>query len=88
MMKIEGSASGSGSISQRHGSADPDPHQNVMDPQHWSYFYISDSRYQYSIFQFATYAVGAYFLSRQQPRIRICSFLNLLPGIILHLLNE
>jgi hypothetical protein len=27
----------SGSISQRHGSADPDPdpHQNVMDPQHW-----------------------------------------------------
>ena len=27
---------GNGSISQRHGSADPDPdpHQNVMDPQH------------------------------------------------------
>jgi hypothetical protein len=23
--------SGSGSISQRHGSADPDPHKNVMD---------------------------------------------------------
>ncbi len=40
MMKIagSGSASGSGSecgsICQRHGSADPDPHQNVMDPQH------------------------------------------------------
>jgi hypothetical protein len=35
-MKIEGSvsATGSGSISQRHRSADPDPHQNVMDPQH------------------------------------------------------
>jgi hypothetical protein len=33
-MKIEGSGSASGSISQRHGSADPDPHQNVMDPQH------------------------------------------------------
>jgi hypothetical protein len=35
MMKIEGSGS-AGSISQRHGSADPDPdpHQNVMDPQH------------------------------------------------------
>jgi hypothetical protein len=33
MMKIE--ETGSGSISQRHGSADPDPHQNVMDPQHW-----------------------------------------------------
>ena len=28
---------GSGSVSQRHGSADPDPDppQNVMDPQHW-----------------------------------------------------
>jgi hypothetical protein len=26
--------SGSGSISQRHESADSDPHQNVMDPQH------------------------------------------------------
>ncbi len=25
---------GSGSISQRHGSADPDPHQNAIDPQH------------------------------------------------------
>jgi hypothetical protein len=33
MMKREGS--GSGSISQRNGFADPDPHQNVMDPQHW-----------------------------------------------------
>ncbi len=32
MTKIAGS--GSGSSSQRHGSADPDPHQNVMDPQH------------------------------------------------------
>jgi hypothetical protein len=29
-----GFESGSGSISQRHGSADPDPHQNVMNPQH------------------------------------------------------
>ena len=38
MTKIAGSGSGSGfgsrSISQRHGSADPDPPQNVMDPQH------------------------------------------------------
>ncbi len=36
MTKIEGAESGSGSISQRHGSADPDPDppQNVMDPQH------------------------------------------------------
>jgi hypothetical protein len=33
MMKI----AGSGSISQRHGSADPDPHQNVMDLQHCLY---------------------------------------------------
>ena len=38
MTKIAGSESGSGSISQRYGSADPDPdpHQNVMDPQHCS----------------------------------------------------
>jgi hypothetical protein len=38
MMNIEGSGSPSGSISRRHGSADPDPdpHQNVMDPQHLS----------------------------------------------------
>jgi hypothetical protein len=25
---------GSGSISQKHGSEDPDPPQNVMDPEH------------------------------------------------------
>jgi hypothetical protein len=30
-----GSGAGSGSISQRSGSEDPDPHQNVTDPQHW-----------------------------------------------------
>jgi hypothetical protein len=41
MMKIAGSGSasgsvfGSGSISQRHGSPVPDPHQNAMDPEHW-----------------------------------------------------
>ena len=54
-MKIEGSGSasgsesgsesrsesGSGSISQRHGSADPDPHQNVMDPEHWTFLPFS-----------------------------------------------
>jgi hypothetical protein len=28
------SGSESGSISQRHRFADPDPHQNVMDPEH------------------------------------------------------
>jgi hypothetical protein len=26
--------SGSGFISERHGSAGPDPHKNFMDPQH------------------------------------------------------
>ncbi len=32
-----GSEYGTGSISQRYGSGDPDPHQiNVTDPQHWS----------------------------------------------------
>ncbi len=37
MTTIAGCGSESGSISQRHGSADldPDPHQNVTDPEHW-----------------------------------------------------
>jgi hypothetical protein len=34
---------GSGSISQRHGSADPDPPKNVMDPQHWYTVYRTHS---------------------------------------------
>jgi hypothetical protein len=35
MKKGDGSGvgSGSGSISKRYGSGDPDPHQNVTDPQ-------------------------------------------------------
>ena len=33
MTKIE--ASGSGSIGKRHESADPNPYQNVIDPQYW-----------------------------------------------------
>jgi hypothetical protein len=37
MTKIEDPdpGSGSGSISKWHGSQDPDPHQNIMDPDHW-----------------------------------------------------
>ncbi len=34
------SGSESGYISQRHGSADPDPHQNVMDPEHTRLNYV------------------------------------------------
>jgi hypothetical protein len=34
-----GDKSGPGSISQRYGSADADPHQNVMDPQKTEYRY-------------------------------------------------
>jgi DNA-directed RNA polymerase I subunit RPA1 len=34
MTKIAGFGSESGSICQRHRSADPDPHQDVMDPKH------------------------------------------------------
>ncbi len=30
-----GSGAGSVSISQRSGSGDPDPHQNITDPQYW-----------------------------------------------------
>ncbi len=38
LKKGVGSGVGSGSISQRYGSADPDPHQNVTDPQHWKIY--------------------------------------------------
>jgi hypothetical protein len=43
MTKIAGSGSGpkSGSIGQRHGSADPDPQQNVMDQEHWYHHSIA-----------------------------------------------
>jgi hypothetical protein len=43
---------GSGSISQRHGSADPDPdpHQNVMDPQHWLICYEIQAKNDVLIF--------------------------------------
>jgi hypothetical protein len=34
MTKIAGAGAGSGSVCQRHGSADQDPYQNVTDPQH------------------------------------------------------
>jgi hypothetical protein len=38
VLKVSGEIAGSGyefgSISQRYGSADPDPYQNFMDPQH------------------------------------------------------
>jgi hypothetical protein len=34
MTKIAGSGSGSEYINQRNGYPDPDPHQNVMDPEH------------------------------------------------------
>jgi hypothetical protein len=48
---------GSGSISQRSGSGDPDPalHQNVMDPQHWKKLEMtskaksSDSKYFFKL---------------------------------------
>jgi hypothetical protein len=35
VLKVNDEIAGSGFISERNGSADPDPHQNVMDPEHW-----------------------------------------------------
>ncbi len=35
----------SGSISQRYGSGDPDPHENVTDPQHWSFQVFNSLRF-------------------------------------------
>jgi hypothetical protein len=43
--------SGSRSISQRHGSADPDPHQNVMDPEHW--YILFGVAYTANLFSFS-----------------------------------
>ncbi len=45
MTKIAGF--GSGSISQRHGSADldPDPQQNVMDSEHWFVLYVPSANH-------------------------------------------
>jgi hypothetical protein len=37
----------SGSISQRHGSADMNPYQNVTNPQHCFKFYVTDGNIMY-----------------------------------------
>jgi hypothetical protein len=64
MKKIAGSRFKSGSISQRHGSADPDsvPHQNVMVPQHRvcvpTYFYATGFVVLYTLlYQKDTYSI-------------------------------
>jgi hypothetical protein len=54
---------GSGSISQRHRSADPDPPQNVMDPQHWL---LESVLIVFREF-FTRYFVLAFFISRSDP---------------------
>jgi hypothetical protein len=68
-MKIEGS----GSICQKHGSADPDPHQNVMDPQHWHsiqsrsyiFFLLND------LSAIPTFLLSRLFCTRMVPRYTI-----------------
>ncbi len=52
MTKIAGSRARS--ICQRHGSANPDPYQNIMDPHHWNkHFQMSSGkkRYRYRRFR-------------------------------------
>jgi hypothetical protein len=44
MTKIAGSRAGSESISQRHGSADPDPHQQVTEETDFSALLESQGR--------------------------------------------
>jgi len=56
LKKVVGSGveSGSWSISQRYGSGDPDPHQNVTDPQHpqhWPAAIICRQIYESILFQ-------------------------------------
>jgi hypothetical protein len=36
ILKLLPKRAGSGSVTLLYGSADPDPYQNVSDPQHWS----------------------------------------------------
>jgi hypothetical protein len=45
LKKGVGSGVGSRSVSQRYGFADPDPHQNVPDPQHWLKGTVSGANY-------------------------------------------
>jgi hypothetical protein len=59
---------GVGSISQRYGSGDPDPHQNVTDPQHCK-----------KVFQLIEliYEQGIRVLFARRNMIRKYSFLNI-----------
>jgi hypothetical protein len=59
--KIAGSGSESGSISQRHGSTDPDPYQNFMGPERgsWIRFFIL---IRYNLF-FLSYSLSSQFLN-------------------------
>jgi hypothetical protein len=50
LKKGVGSGIGSGSSSQMYGSADPDPHQNVMDPQHCFFCMITDGFQNFLLF--------------------------------------
>jgi hypothetical protein len=43
-LKSQKKGVGSRSISQRYGSANPDPHQNVTDPQHWKQVSVKDGK--------------------------------------------
>ncbi len=54
-----GSEAGSGSICQRYGSGDPDPHQNVTDPQHCAVEGLQqDTKTATQIKDFAPYHTG------------------------------
>jgi hypothetical protein len=58
---MAGSRSGVGSVRQRHGSADPDPYQNVRDPQHCYQLHISPDAVQLRILlplNFGRFATG------------------------------
>ncbi len=66
-----GSESGSGAISQRQGSADldPDPHQNVMDPQHWFVRYSTFSQSHSLLFLREKNIEMAIFSEFEQPTL-------------------
>jgi hypothetical protein len=72
MTKIAGSESGSGSIGQRHGSADPDPPYNVMDPQHC---FISNNRHLLLHIQRIFFGCFYFLLIPKIPKLLIRNFI-------------
>ena len=71
---------GSGSISQRHGSPDSDPHQNVMDLDHWYKDYVALNPVRISLVQGLPFLVGLLLMHLEEEEA-----FNLLKYLMFHL---